>query len=144
MKPAQHLLLLLGGIIFGVGLAVSGMTDPARIRGFLDVAGAWDATLLFVMAGAVGTYGLGSFWWRRRNSGSGWFGTTLPKSTANKIDARLVIGSAIFGVGWGLGGFCPGPVLADLGALRPEALVFVPAMAVGMLIARRGFGADRS
>ena len=144
MKPIQQTLLVMSGIIFGAGLAISGMADPGRVRGFLDITGAWDATLMFVMVGAVGTYGLGSLVWRRRKAGAAWFGCALPKVPSEKITARLVIGSAIFGIGWGLSGFCPGPALAGLGALRAEALIFVPAMAVGMLIARGGFGADRS
>ena len=99
--------------------------------------GAWDPALLFVMAGAVGVYGLGMVILRRFD------GLKLPSAESSPIDYRLVIGSAIFGVGWGLGGFCPGPALANLGALRIEALLFVPAMATGMLLAQRFFGADR-
>lgn len=128
----------MAGSLFGVGLAVSGMTDPARVIAFLDVFGAWDpAALLFVMAGAVGVYGLGMLVLRR------FAGLKLPPAESSPIDRRLVIGAAIFGVGWGLGGFCPGPALANLGALRIEALLFVPAMAIGMVLAQRFFGADR-
>jgi uncharacterized protein len=125
--------------LFGSGLAVSGMTDPARVIGFLDVFGAWDPALLFVMAGAVGVYGLGMLVLRRFESRS----LKLPLAGSSPIDRRLVIGAAIFGVRWGLGGFCPGPALANLGALQVEALLFVPAMAIGMLLAQRFFGADR-
>src|SRR5205823_6612350 len=107
--------------------------------GFLDVVGAWDPALLFVMAGAVGVYGLGMLILRRVESRN----VKLPSAPASPIDRRLVIGSAIFGVGWGLGGFCPGPALANLGALQVEALFFVPTMAIGMLLAQRFFGADR-
>ena len=142
MKRAQLAVVLAAGALFGVGLAISGMTDPARVRGFLDVAGAWDATLMFVMIGALLTYGLGMFVLRRQRNGAGWFGKKLPRVEDEPINARLIIGSALFGVGWAMGGFCPGPALANLAALRPEALVFVPAMAVGMLIARFAFGAD--
>lgn len=138
------LLLFAAGVLFGVGLAVSGMTDPARVIGFLDVAGDWDPALLFVMGGAVTTFGLGLALWRKRTGGRGWFGTTLPARDCDPIDRRLVLGAAIFGVGWGLVGFCPGPALANLGAWRMEALVFVPAMAIGMLLARVGFGADET
>jgi len=137
MKAGKLVLFLAAGGLFGTGLAVSGMTDPARVIGFLDVFGAWDPALLFVMAGAVGVYGLGMVILRRFD------GLKLPSAGSSPIDYRLVIGSAIFGVGWGLGGFCPGPALANLGALRIEALFFVPAVAIGMLLAQRFFGADR-
>ena len=137
MKPGKLFLLLMAGALFGSGLAISGMTDPARVIGFLDVFGAWDPALLFVMAGAVGVYGLGMLLLRRIH------GLKLPSAASSPIDRRLVIGAAIFGVGWGLGGFCPGPALANLGALRPEALLFVPAMAIGMFLAQRFLGADR-
>ena len=137
MKAGKFVLFFVAGGLFGTGLAVSGMTDPARVIGFLDVFGAWDPALLFVMAGAVGVYGLGMLILRRVN------GLKLPSAGSSPIDRRLAIGSAIFGVGWGLGGFCPGPALANLGALRVEALLFVPAMAIGMLLAQRFFGANR-
>ena len=137
MKPAKLFLLLLTGSLFGSGLAISGMTDPARVIGFLDLFGAWDPALLFVMGGAVGVYGLGMPLLRRIS------GLKLPPTVSTPIDRRLVIGAAIFGVGWGLGGFCPGPALANLGAPRAEALLFVPAMAIGMFLAQRFFGADR-
>ena len=139
MKPGKSFLFLVAGGLFGSGLAISGMTDPARVIGFLDLFGAWDPALLFVMAGAVGVYGLGMLVLRRFGNQS----LKLPSASSSPIDRRLVIGAAIFGVGWGLGGFCPGPALANLGALRPEALLFVPAMAIGMLVAQRFFGADR-
>ena len=137
MKAGKLFLFLVTGGLFGSGLAISGMTDPARVIGFLDVFGAWDPALLFVMAGAVGVYGLGMLIMR--------FGSRslkLPSPASSPIDRRLVTGAAIFGLGWGLGGFCPGPSLANLGALRTEALLFVPAMAIGMLLAQRFFGAD--
>ncbi len=137
MKAGKLFLFLVAGGLFGSGLAVSGMTDPARVIGFLNVFGAWDPALLFVMSGAVGVYGLGMLVLRRFD------GLKLPSAASSPIDRRLVFGAAIFGLGWGLGGFCPGPSLANLGALRAEALVFVPAMAIGMLLAQRFFRADR-
>src|SRR6266567_621905 len=139
MNTAKLFLVFLAGALFGAGLAVSGMTDPGRVIGFLDVFDAWDPALLFVMAGAVGVYGLGMLIMRRFPSRN----LDLPSAASSPIDRRLVIGSAIFGLGWGLGGFCPGPALANLGALRVEGLLFVPAMAIGMLLAQRFFGADR-
>lgn len=151
MKAAKAFGFLVVGALFGAGLAISGMTDPARVIGFLDVFGKWDPALLFVMAGAVAVYGLGMFFLRKlqarkltasseKNLGCH---LRLPTTGPSSIDWQLVIGAAIFGVGWGLGGFCPGPALANLGVFRLEALVFVPMMAIGMLLAQQFFGADR-
>jgi uncharacterized membrane protein YedE/YeeE len=137
MRAGKLVLFFAAGAVFGMGLAVSGMTDPGRVIGFLDVFGAWDPALLFVMAGAVGVYGMGMLILRRLD------GVKLPSAAASPIDRQLVIGATIFGIGWVLGGFCPGPALANLGALRVEALLFVPAMAIGMFLAQRFFGADR-
>ena len=139
MKAGKLVLFLMAGGLFGMGLAISGMTDPGRVIGFLDLFGAWDPAVLFVMAGAVGVYGLGMLILRRFQSCN----LDLPSGKSSPIDRRLVIGSTIFGVGWGLGGFCPGPALANLSALRIEALLFVPTMAIGMLLAQTLFGADR-
>ncbi|HEX2853085.1 MAG TPA: DUF6691 family protein [Opitutaceae bacterium] len=141
MNP-RFLLLFAAGAIFGFGLALSGMTDPGRVVGFLDVAGAWDPALLFVMGGAVSTIGLGVVIWRKLRGNAGWFGTKLPAREEDPIDRRLVLGSLVFGIGWGISGFCPGPAIANLASWRTEALIFVPAMAVGMLLARVGFKAD--
>ena len=145
MNPAKLFGILSAGGLFGAGLAFSGMTDPARVIGFLDVFGKWDPALVFVMAGAVGTYGLGTFAMRKASAATDALQSAdlkLPATKSEPIDRRLVIGAAIFGVGWGLSGFCPGPALANLGRLQIEALIFVPAMAIGMLIAQRFFGAD--
>ena len=139
MKTGKLFLFLVVGGLFGSGLAISGMTDPARVIGFLDVFGAWDPALAVVMAGAVSVYGLGMLLLRRFGNRN----LKLPSASSSPINGGLVIGAAIFGLGWGLGGFCPGPALANLGALRVEALLFVPAMAIGMLLAQRFFGADR-
>src|SRR5205814_8161677 len=139
MKPGKLFLVFLVGALFGSGLAISGMTDPARVIGFLDIFGPWDPALLFVMAGAVCVYAFGMLMLRRfKNQG-----LELPSTGLSPINRRLMIGAAIFGAGWGLGGFCPGPSLANLGALRIESLVFVPAMATGMFLAQRFFQADR-
>ena len=149
MKAAKAFGFLVAGGLFGAGLAISGMTDPARVIGFLDVFGKWDPALLFVMAGAVGVYGLGMFLLRKAASDTNvqqslsCAGLKLPTVGPSSIDRQLVIGAAIFGVGWGLGGFCPGPALANLGAFRLEAFAFVPAMAIGMLLVQRFLGADR-
>ena len=141
MKPSKAILFLVAGGLFGSGLAISGMTDPARVIGFLDVTGKWDPALMFVMVGATAVYGIGMLALRQYSRGRS---LVLPVAGSASINWRLVIGAAIFGLGWGLGGFCPGPALANLGALRVEALVFVPAMAIGMFAVQRLCGADRS
>lgn len=135
------LTLFIAGALFGMGLADSGMTDPARVVGFLDLFGAWDPTLAFVMAGALSTYGGGMWLWRKQTRGKGWFGSELPRGESDPISRRLLIGATLFGAGWGLAGFCPGPAIASLAALRSEALVFVPTMLAGVLIARWVFSA---
>lgn len=118
------------GLIFGIGLILSGMTDPVKVLGFLDLAGLWDPSLALVMGGAV-LVGLLAFAVAKRRTRSFLGGAlSLPKSTV--IDRRLVMGSLTFGVGWGLAGFCPGPALVSLGAGQPKAVVFVLAMVVGM------------
>jgi uncharacterized protein len=139
VKAGRFSVIFLAGAVFGTGLAISGMTDPGRVIGFLDVFGAWDPALLLVMAGAVAVYGFGMLILRRFQNHN----LKLPSAASSPIDRQLLIGAAIFGVGWGLGGFCPGPSLANLGALRIEALIFVPAMAMGMFFAQKFFGADR-
>ena len=138
MKPA--LALFLPGLLFGVGLAVSGMTDPDKVIGFLDIYGDWDPTLAFVMGGAVLSFGALQMLVRRR--GKPLLEGRLPEKPNRRLDPRLLVGASLFGIGWGLGGFCPGPAVGNLGYLRVEALVFVPAMAAGMLIAQQAFGAD--
>lgn len=120
------------GALFGVGLAISGMTQPAKVLGFLDVTGAWDASLAFVMAGAVAVYAVAFRLIRRR--GAPLFERELHLPTQRHVDGKLLAGAALFGVGWGLGGFCPGPALVSLGAMAPHAVVFVLAMTAGMLL----------
>jgi uncharacterized protein len=125
---------LASGALFGIGLAMSGMTDPRRVLGFLDVFGDFDPTLLFVLGGAVVT---ATFMFRfvlRR--GSPLLADAFHLSNLRRIDARLLGGAAIFGVGWGIAGYCPGPALAGLGIASREALWFVPAMIIGMLLHR--------
>ena len=124
----------LAGVLFGVGLALSGMTDPAVVLGFLDLAGAWNPALLFVMAGAVPVTFLGY----RLAFGRGrpWLAASfdLPKNRA--IDRPLLLGAALFGVGWGLGGYCPGPALASLPSLLPGTLAFLAALLCGLWLVR--------
>ncbi len=131
----RTLLLLLSGALFGIGLAISGMIDPQRVIDFLDVSGAWDPTLAFVMGGALSVFALGLRLLKKR--GRGFFNCKLPDLSPDPISKRLVGGSALFGVGWGLGGLCPGPALANLSLLRPEAITFTASMLVGMLVVQR-------
>jgi uncharacterized membrane protein YedE/YeeE len=121
---------LLAGLVFGLGLIVSGMANPAKVIGFLNLAGPWDPSLAFVMAGAIAV-GSGAFFVARRRSVS-LLGAAMKLPTSRDIDRRLVLGSLVFGVGWGLAGFCPGPGLVALGMGEFKALVFVAAMLVGM------------
>lgn len=122
----------LAGALFGVGLAVSGMTRPVKVIGFLDLAGAWDASLAFVMVGAIGVHLVASRILRRRPAPV--FDTKWHLPTRKDIDPKLVLGAALFGVGWGLGGYCPGPGLVSGGAGSLAALVFVGGMTLGMLV----------
>ena len=121
---------LLAGIVFGLGLIISGMANPAKVLGFLDLAGPWDPSLAFVMAGAVGV-GVIAFAVARRRTLS-LLGAEMKLPRVRQIDRRLVIGSLTFGVGWGLVGFCPGPALVALGMGQTKALLFVGFMLAGM------------
>jgi hypothetical protein len=133
--------LFVPGFIFAIGLGVSGMTDPTKVAGFLDVAGVWDPTLAFVMAGAVGAFAVLNVLVHRRTKPL--LGGSFPGVRAlDWPDRRAIVGAAIFGVGWGLAGLCPGPSVADLATLRVEILAFLAAMLAGMKLAQRAAGAD--
>lgn len=121
---------LVAGLVFGIGLILSGMADPRKVLGFLDLAGPWDPSLALVMAGAIAV-GLAAFGVAKRRTRS-LLGLDLKLPTARHIDRRLVLGSVLFGIGWGIAGFCPGPALAALGMGELKAAVFVVAMLVGM------------
>ncbi len=120
------------GVLFGLGLMVSGMTNPAKIIAFLDLAGPWDPSLIFVMGGAV-LVGLIAFYLAKKRTES-FLGGAMHIPTRRDIDRPLIIGSALFGVGWGLAGFCPGPALVSLGTGELKAVVFVIAMLAGMVL----------
>ena len=126
------------GLIFGLGLLISGMSDPAKILNFLDFAGiatgTWDPSLALVMAGAVAVTSAGFAWVLRQPRPL--FGGKFHLPTRQELDLRIISGPAIFGLGWGLAGFCPGPALTALGFGSPAAFVFVGAMLAGMLFAR--------
>ena len=123
---------LLAGLIFGLGLIVSGMANPEKVLGFLDIAGAWDPSLAFVMAGAIIVGVVAFAVARKRTLSFLGFNMTLPAN--NRIEKRLIIGSMMFGIGWGIAGFCPGPALVALGAGEAKGVVFVASMVAGMVI----------
>ena len=120
------------GLVFGLGLIVSGMANPAKVLGFLDLAGPWDPSLALVMAGAIAVAFL-PFQWAKRQKMS-LLGAPMQLPTSTRLDRRLVLGSGWFGAGWGVAGFCPGPGLVALGMGVPQAYVFVLAMLAGMLL----------
>ena len=132
MKPV--LVAALAGVLFALGLALSGMTDPARVTGFLDVGGAWDPTLAFVMGGAILAHAPLVRLIRRRSAPL--FDTGFHWPRPSRIDLLLVAGAAVFGIGWGLSGYCPGPALVSLGAGARGVVVFVAAMLAAMAATR--------
>lgn len=139
----MHIIVnLLVGLVFGAGLVVSGMANPEKVLNFIDVFGVWDPSLAFVMAGAIIVTAIGyRLAWRRGRPLSA---PAFASHPANEIDRRIIAGPAIFGIGWGLIGFCPGPALTSLGLGSTQALIFVAAMFAGMAVARaQGSGVMR-
>ncbi|WP_334014679.1 DUF6691 family protein [Alteromonas sp. S167] len=122
---------LLCGLLFGLGLLISGMSNPARVLNFLDLSANWDATLAFVMGGAILVAAPGMVWVRKRNKPM--FANKFDIPSSKTIDAKLILGSAAFGIGWGISGFCPGPAVVAIASLQSDVLLFVGAMVVGML-----------
>ena len=120
------------GLLFGIGLLLSGMSDPGKVLGFLDLFGAWDPSLALVMGGAVGVAALAYAIAGKRSTSV--LGGALQLPTSNHIDRRLVGGALVFGIGWGLAGYCPGPALVSLASGQVKGAVFVAAMALGMVI----------
>jgi uncharacterized membrane protein YedE/YeeE len=127
----QTIFAFIVGLVFGIGLIVSGMTNPAKVQGFLDLAGRWDPSLAFVMGGAI-VVGLAAFRLAGKRERS-LLGAAMRLPTARQVDRRLVLGGLAFGVGWGLAGYCPGPALASI-ALGGKPLVFAAAMVAGMAL----------
>jgi uncharacterized membrane protein YedE/YeeE len=126
----QLMMAFVAGLAFGIGLIVAGMTDPAKVQGFLDLAGKWDPSLAFVMGGAI-LVGMLAFPFAAQRDRA-LLGDMMRLPTATRIDRRLVVGGLTFGAGWGLAGFCPGPALASLAGGRLEVLLFTGAMLTGM------------
>jgi|TARA_R110000796_G_scaffold88164_6_gene189843 uncharacterized protein len=128
----RKLIAFASGLLFGVGLIIAGMANPAKVLAFLDLFGAWDPSLALVMAGAIGAAFVPMQWAQRAQRSLSGEPMNLPDT--RRIDRRLVLGAVIFGAGWGVAGFCPGPALVALGAGMPQALLFVVAMLAGMLL----------
>jgi uncharacterized membrane protein YedE/YeeE len=126
----QTLMALISGLVFGIGLIAAGMTNPAKVQGFLDLAGRWDPSLAFVMGGAI-LVGVAAFRLAGKRERS-LLGAAMQLPAASRIDRRLLLGSLTFGVGWGLAGICPGPALALLATGGMKPLIFVGAMLAGM------------
>ena len=124
------------GIVFSIGLGISGMTQPQKVIGFLDVFGEWDLSLAFVMSGAVLSYLILQLWIQRIFS-IPVLGGSFQITSRKDLDRSLIIGALLFGSGWGLGGYCPGPAITSLGSGSLNALLFVVAMGIGMLVADR-------
>lgn len=123
---------LLSGLVFGLGLILSGMGNPAKVQNFLDIAGTWDPSLGLVMGGAIAV-GLVAFTWAKRRKTSV-LGEPMQLPTSTALDRKLLTGAALFGAGWGLAGFCPGPAVMNLATLRVEVWLFVAAMLAGMVL----------
>lgn len=121
----------LAGFIFAIGLAVAGMTDPAKVLGFLDVTGAWDPSLAFVMAGAIGVHFLVARW--AKTAARPLLGDRFDVPAGEPVDRALIVGAALFGVGWGAAGYCPGPALVGVASFAPTSLIFAAAMLVGIV-----------
>ena len=130
----KNIIGLLVGLLFGFGLLVSGMTDPVKVQGFLDVFGAWDISLALVMGGGLIVAIIGVQLAKRQYTS--WIGTDIDMPTKTTINKKLLIGAMLFGIGWGLVGICPGPGIVLLGTGVWQAYVFIPAMIVGMLLYR--------
>ncbi|WP_274902883.1 DUF6691 family protein [Psychrobacter sp. DAB_AL62B] len=128
----KNIIGLLAGLLFGFGLLISGMTDPVKVQGFLDVFGAWDISLALVMGGGLMVAIVGVQLAKRQQTS--WIGSLIEMPSKTTINKKLLIGAMLFGIGWGLVGICPGPGIVLLGTGQWQAYVFIPAMIVGMLI----------
>lgn len=132
MRPS--LTAFLSGLLFALGLGLGGMTDPANVLGFLDIAGDWDFRLAFVMGGAIAVHAMLRPLIHKRERPL--FAVKFPSVSSSGVDPKLLVGAGVFGVGWGLGGYCPGPALTSLASGAAQVLIFVPAMFAGMYLAQ--------
>jgi len=133
----RMVIALVSGLVFGLGLIAGGMTNPAKVKAFLDLFGAWDPSLGLVMGGAIAVAVFAFAAARRRTSS--WTGEHMELPSVKVIDRRLLVGGVLFGIGWGIGGFCPGPALVALGSGLGSAWIFVIAMLAGMVLHDRLF-----
>jgi uncharacterized membrane protein YedE/YeeE len=131
----NYLSVFISGILFGMGLAISGMINPQKVTDFLDIAGTWDPTLLFVMGGAIGITMPGFYYLAKRRSAP-LFSSIFYLPSKQDLDLPLIIGAVIFGIGWGLAGYCPGPAITSLVSLRFEPLIFIVALVIGQTLAK--------
>jgi len=130
----RFVVTLLAGILFGMGLILSGMANPAKVQNFLDLFGKWDPSLAFVMGGAIAVT-MPGFWLVQKRS-MPLFANSFSMPIRSDVDGRLITGAALFGIGWGVGGFCPGPAITAVPLAAPGTLVFVVTMLVGMALAK--------
>ena len=129
---SDKIISLVSGIIFGVGLVISGMTNPEKVIGFLSITHNWDASLIFVMGGGIIT--AGPFFYLMRNRQTSSLGNQIDLPKKQKLDKKIIIGASLFGVGWGLVGLCPGPAIAAIATFDPIIIVFLLSMAAGVLV----------
>ena len=129
---SDKIISLVSGIIFGIGLVISGMTNPEKVIGFLSITHNWDASLIFVMGGGIIT--AGPFFYLMRNRQTSSLGNQIDLPMKQKLDKKIIIGASLFGVGWGLVGLCPGPAIAAIATFDPIIIVFLLSMAAGVLV----------
>ena len=129
---SDKIISLVSGIIFGIGLVISGMTNPEKVIGFLSITHNWDASLIFVMGGGIIT--AGPFFYLMRNRQTSSLGNQIDLPKKQKLDKKIIIGASLFGVGWGLVGLCPGPAIAAIATFDPTIIVFLLSMAAGVLV----------
>lgn len=129
---SDKIISLVSGIIFGIGLVISGMTNPEKVIGFLSITHNWDASLIFVMGGGIIT--AGPFFYLMRNRQTSSLGNQIDLPKKQKLDKKIIIGASLFGVGWGLVGLCPGPAIAAIATFDPIIIVFLLSMAAGVLV----------
>ncbi|RJG41850.1 DUF6691 family protein [Motilimonas pumila] len=129
-----YVVSLIAGLLFGVGMVISGMVLPDKVLAFLDIAGEWDMSLAFVMGGALGVFAP-CYWWLIKPRGKAINDQAVNANSNLQVDSRLIIGASLFGIGWGVAGICPGPAFASLSAMNPGLLIFIAFMLVGFLLA---------
>ena len=129
---SDKIISLVSGIIFGIGLVISGMTNPEKVIGFLSITHNWDASLIFVMGGGIIT--AGPFFYLMRNRQTSSLGNQIDLPKKQKLDKKIIIGASLFGVGWGLVGLCPGPAIAAIATFDPIIILFLLSMAAGVLV----------